>query len=576
MHVIDYSIIVLYLCSLVFLGVYFRKRAGKGINDYFLGGRKIPWWALGASGMASNLDITGTMLIASFFYVFGVKGFLVEIRGGVVLVMAFMMVFVGKWHSRSGVMTVAEWMEFRFGKGKQGETARLLSTLSILLGTVGMIGYFFVGIGKFLSIFLPFSPLVCALAMISIALFYTTLSGLLGVVYTDLIQASLIGFVTIFISIKAFITVDFATLQTIAPMGWSDIIPSWRMNMSAGYEMYNLFGISVIFFFLKTAMEGMGSPGAYMAQRYFAAKSDRDSGLLSALWILLLAFRWPFIISIAVLGLSLGAKVSEPEMVLPTVLIYMIPTGLKGLIIASLIAAAMSTFDSTINAAASYMVKDIYLKYLKPGASNKQLMRASYISSVLIVAIGVIVGICSPSINSIWSWITMSLVAGMITPNFLRWYWWRLNGYGYAFGTGMGLVGAIVQRIMFPSLHEWQAFLVVTLSSCTGMILFTLLTPATDEHALELFYRKTKPFGFWGKISKRLEDHTILQIKKENWRDIIALFFAIPWQISLFLAPVFAVIHKWSSFFVFTLILTVTTVGLYFLWYKHLMKADSL
>ena len=94
MHIIDYSIIVLYLCSLVFLGVYFRKRAGKGINDYFLGGRKIPWWALGASGMASNLDITGTMLIASFFYVFGVKGFLVEIRGGVVLVMAFMMVFV--------------------------------------------------------------------------------------------------------------------------------------------------------------------------------------------------------------------------------------------------------------------------------------------------------------------------------------------------------------------------------------------------------------------------------------------------------------------------------------------------
>ena len=307
-----------------------------------------------------------------------------------------------------------------------------------------------------------------------------------------------------------------------------------------------------------------------MAQRYFAAKSDRDAGLLSALWIFLLAFRWPFIIGIAVLGLSLGAKVTEAEMVLPAVLIYMVPTGLKGLIIASLIAAAMSTFDSTINAAASYMVKDIYSKYIKPDATNSQLMRASYISSVLIVAVGVFIGSVSPSINSIWAWITMSLMAGMIMPNFLRWYWWRLNGYGYAFGTAIGMIGAIMQRSIFPSLHEWQAFLVVSLSSFIGMIVFTLLTPPTDEKVLQHFYRITKPIGFWARISKMLDDDQIRKIKTENRRDIYALFFAVPWQISLFLAPVFVVIHKWSSVFVFGTVLIITTIGLYFLWFKHL------
>ena len=339
--------------------------------------------------------------------------------------------------------------------------------------------------------------------------------------------------------------------------------------------MYNLFGISVIFYFLKTVIEGLGAPGAYMAQRYFAAKNDRDSGLLSALWIFLLAFRWPFIIGIAVLGLSLGAQVTEPELVLPTVLVLLIPTGLKGLIVASLIAAAMSTFDSTINAAASYLVKDIYLKYIKPEATGKQLMRASYASSGLIVAIGVFIGVVSPSINSIWSWITMSLVAGMIMPNFLRWYWWRLNGYGFAFGTGIGMIGAIAQRLLLPSFHEWQALLTVSISSLLGMIICTLATPPTDARTLEHFYRKTRPIGFWRQISKMLDVDQIRRIKAENRRDIFALFFAVPWQIALFLTPVFMVIHKWNSVFVFAAVLLIATTGLYFLWFKHLIDEKA-
>jgi len=482
-------------------------------------------------------------------------------------------VFVGKWHSRAGVMTLAEWMVFRFGSGRQGRIARHLSTVSVLLGTVGVIGYFFVGTGKFLSIFLPFSAFQCALLMIVIALFYTTMSGLFGVVYTDLLQAVLIGFVTLYISIKAFLLLDHQAIQEIAPIGWTDIVPTWYVDMPPGYEMYNLFGLSILFMFVKTAIEGLGSPGGYMAQRFFAVKNDRDSGLLAALWILLLSFRWPFIIGTALLGLSLGTQVAEPEMVLPTVLVVMIPIGLKGLIIAALIAAAMSTFDSTINAAASYIVNDIYLS-ARPHATRKQTMRASYVASVLIAALGVLIGAVTPTINAIWSWITMSLVSGMIMPNFLRWYWWRFNGYGYASGIAVGLLAAIIKQTLFPSLYEWQSFLIVSLLSLTGMIIGTLLTHPTDEQCLTRFYIKTRPIGFWRAISKNLDPDLVKSIKAENRRDIIALLFAVPWQISLFLVPTFAVLHEWDTVLIFAIVFSVSTVGLYFFWFRFLSNKN--
>jgi len=230
MHTIDYTIIGFYFMVLILFGWVLRKRASQGLDEYFLGGRKIPWWVLGVSGMASNLDMTGTMVIISFFYILGVKGFLIELRGGVCLAMAFFMVIVGKWHSRAGVMTVAEWMEYRFGKGRQGESARLLSAIAAVITTVGMVAYFFVGSGKFLSLFLPFSPNVCSLIMIAVALFYTVLSGLYGVVYTDLFQSLLIAMAAVYISVKAFLNVDYAAIQAMTPPGWTTLIPSWRRH----------------------------------------------------------------------------------------------------------------------------------------------------------------------------------------------------------------------------------------------------------------------------------------------------------------------------------------------------------
>ena len=130
---LDYGIVVVYLMGMIAVGLYFQRKASEGINSYFLGKRGLPWWALGASGMSSNLDISGTMINTAFRFALGASGFFIEIRGGVTLIMAFLMIFQGKGNRRALVMTLAEWMHSRFGTGKQGDVARLIAAFSIII-----------------------------------------------------------------------------------------------------------------------------------------------------------------------------------------------------------------------------------------------------------------------------------------------------------------------------------------------------------------------------------------------------------------------------------------------------------
>ena len=236
-----------------------------------------------------------------------------------------------------------------------------------------------------------------------------------------------------------------------------------------------------------------------MVQRYFAARSDREAGLLSLLWIFLLSFRWPFITALAIMGIVYGQShgvIDDPEKVLPTVVgSEMIPTGMKGLLVAGLMAAAMSTFDSVVNAGASYWVRDIYQAYLNPSATEKQLVRQSRWISVIIVGIGLLFSLTVKNINEIWGWLTMSIGVGMLIPMVVRWYWWRMNGYGFAIGTGFGMLSAFLQRWLFPDWSDYLSFCFVGSISFFGLLVGTYLTMPTDGEVLEEFYRKTRPFG---------------------------------------------------------------------------------
>ncbi|HPG82380.1 MAG TPA: sodium:solute symporter [bacterium] len=593
---LDYGIVVVYLIGILTVGLWSERRAKQNIDSYFLGDRSLPWWALGASGMASNLDVSGTMINTAFIFALGATGFFIEIRGGVTLIMAFLMIFMGKWNRRAEVMTMAEWMHLRFGDKREGDVARLIAAISSIIMTIAMITYFAVGSGKFIGEFLGIpawfglsSEFWAAALMIGLAMIYTVASGLYGVVWTDVFQGILIFGVIAYIcymAVTQFILPDafsvslpmrdgsfqaFATTRE----AWTSVLPPWKLNLPADslYSIYNLFGIAVLFYLFKVTLEGSGGTGGYMLQRYMAAKNDRECGLLSLFWTFLLSFRWPFIAAIAIMGVSYGVThqgISDPERVLPIVISQILPVGIKGLLVAGLMAAAMSTFDSTVNAGAAYWVKDIYQAYLKPGATPRQLVVQSRISSILIVLIGLFFALFVKHINEIWGWITMSIGAGMLIPMLARWYWWRMNGYGFAWGIIAGMVAAIIQKLLFPGWPEYFSFSLAAGISLVGVILGTYLTKPTEKKYLEKFYKKTRPFGFWGPIRTILPAPVLAKVNAENRRDIIATFFAVPWQIVLFLTMMMIVMQRWDSFGWLVLVLITLSVGLYFTWFRHL------
>lgn len=594
MTIIDYSIVVAYLLAMILIGLYLQKRASAGIDSYFLGDRNLPWWALGASGMASNVDVSGTMINTAFIFALGASGFFIEIRGGVTLIMAFLMIFQGKWNRRALVMTLAEWMHFRFGKDKPGDVARLIAAGSIIIVTIAMITYFCIGSGKFIGEFLGIpafwglsSEFWAATLMIVLAMIYTVASGLYGVVWTDVFQGLLIFAAIAYVCVVAF--TDFtipATFNVSMPLrdggfvsvpttreAWTSMLPSWQLDIdpASAYSIYNLFGIAILFYLIKVTIEGSGGTSQYMIQRFFASRSDRESGLLSLFWTFLLSFRWPFICALAVIGVSLG-NIEDPERVLPMVINRIAPVGMKGLLVAALMAAAMSTFDSTVNAGAAYWVQDIYHAYINPNATPKQLMRHSHWASILIVILGLAFTLAIHNINEIWGWITSSLGAGLLIPTLARWYWWRMNGYGFAAGTVTGMAAAVVQRLVAPGIEEYFAFTIAAMASLIGMIIGTYASKPTNEAVLLEFYKRTRPFGFWGPIRRRINAQLLEGVDQENRRDILSTFFAVPWQVVLFLTGMAIILKRWDQFSWLLAALILLSVALYFGWFRHLSK----
>ena len=303
---IDYTVIVVYFVFLVGLSMFLAKRASASMEDYFVGGRQLPWWALGISGMASFLDITGTMLIVGYLFMIGPKGLFVEFRGGAVLVLVVMMLWTGKWHRRSGCITEAEWMIYRFGDTPGGRFARAAKALAGILFVVSLIAYLAKGVGLFLATFLPYSPLVCSLVMIGIATIYTLTSGFYGVVYTDFIQSIIILGAVIGVTwmavgrIESVEQISAIANEVTGQSGWADSSWSWHVDFPKGYDEHNFLFIISMFYLARNIFFGMGAGGE---PKYFGAKSDAECGKLTFFWTSLMMVRWPMMMAFAVLGL---------------------------------------------------------------------------------------------------------------------------------------------------------------------------------------------------------------------------------------------------------------------------------
>jgi solute:Na+ symporter, SSS family len=177
------------------------------------------------------------------------------------------------------------------------------------------------------------------------------------------------------------------------------------------------------------------------------------------------------------------------------------------------------------------------------------------------------------SLNDVWGFLTMGFGVGLIVPQFVRWYWWRFNGYGYAGGTIVGMLIAIMIRFSgLFTLTEIQMFFVTASVTFMACIVIALMTPPTDDDTLRLFYKKTRPFGFWGRIRDSIPDIDMVAVNRENRRDIMSTFIAVPWMLFMGITPMLFVTKQWEYFGYASTLLVVLSVFLYFNWFRHLSK----
>jgi len=567
----DIIIIIAYLALVVTLGLVMKRRAAKNLSSYFLGGRSLPWWALAMSGSSSYFDITGTMWIVSLFVVIGVKGMWVQWIWGFIIP-AFYMTFMGKWIRRSGVMTGAEWMETRFGSGKAGELARASYTFYAVLTITAFLAYVAVGMGKFGSVYLPFSEHTCAALIIGITGIYVIAGGFHGVVIVEVFQTVVLSAGALFIAYLGFTSVSPAALAGKVGPEWGSLVPKWSFHYLAATE-FKLFGALVIIWVMKGLLLSLSGPEQlYDFQRFLAAKNPKDASKLGALWGAIHTVRWPMAMALAVMGIVGLGQTVDKEKILPYVIQQSIAPGLRGLVIAALLSGFLATFNSMVNGGASYIVKDIYHKYLNPNAPQRKLIYASYASSALLIIMGVTICFFAKSIDQMFTWIMGTLGAGVLMPNVLRWYWWRINGWGYAAGATSGMLLSLVQAFV-PYLAKLPLFVTfppIVLAVLLVTIVVSLCTEPTDRATLNKFYKQVRPAGFWRPVATALKADGEAVACSSVRRDFGNVILAVPWIAAMYMCPIYLVLHRFTETVVAAAVAAGLSITLYFTWYRKL------
>jgi len=550
-----------------------ERRAGKNIDAYFLGGQSMPWWLLGMSGSSTYFDITGTMWMVSTFYLLGVRG-MWEHWFWCFPFAGFLFAYKGKWNYRSGVMTNMEWLVFRFGRDRSGQAARLTTVVIYLIVMVLMLGYAGTGVGKFIEEFLPINKSLAIPILFAFTGLYVILGGFFSVVYSDFLQTIILSIASVYIAVTAFLKIDPEQFRQTVGADWFSIKPVWELaNPPTGYA--DLFGLLVILWVTRGMISlfslGATPPGAEK-QRFAAAKSEADASKIGFMWGMVISVRWALVMAFTAFGLSILANSTgaiDSERVLPMVLNRVLPVGIKGIVIAGLVAAFMSTFDSTLNVTASYIVNDL-VKPVWKKATPKQLMIVSYASTFVILILGIIISLRTDQIRDLWNPINFALLSSLIVPGLVAPYWWRIGGWSYCI-SGLITLLAAVWVYYFTEWNELRYFPVLLGTSALSCIITSFLFRPANEDALKDYYRKIRPFGFWGPVRKLLKNagEDIKRFERDRY-DIPVAFIATCFFIALYLLMIDTVLHNWGRAIWLLLFTIVSGIALYHLKWKRL------
>lgn len=616
---IDLAIIGAYLASTVFIGLLLKKKASKNLDSYFLGGKQLPWYMLSLSNASGMFDISGTMWLVTLLFVYGLKSIWIPWFWPV-FNQVFLMVFLSLWLRRSNVLTGAEWMRGRFGDDLGGKLSHGIIVAFAIISVLGFLAYGFVGIGKFMEIFIPWEvvkhyvpfdvpahriPHLYGIVFTAIATFYVMMGGMLSIVWADLLQFTIMAISAVIIAVIAMMLVSPADLQAAIPAGWSNPFFGWELGLDwttkipevmnkVDSDGYSLFTLLIMMLLFKGILISAAGPAPnYDMQKILATKSPREAAKMSGfVSVVLMPIRYLMIAGFTVLALVFYAKLDlgvgntvDFENILPSAIREFAPVGVLGLLLAGLLAAFMSTFASTVNTAPAYLVNDIYKRYIKPGASSKELVYMSYLVSVLIVIISTFIGLYLTSINTILVWIVSGLWGGYTVANVLKWYWWRFNGMGYFCSMVVGIAAAMLPLAInefYPhhgipgDILPLYCFPVIIVLASIAAAVGTYAAPAEDLQRLKDFYKNVRPWGFWGPIHDEVAKEDPGFTKNPNFkRDMFNIAVGIVLQTALVALPIFFVIKQFYSVAITLVLVICAALVLWQTWYKKLADWPS-
>ena len=608
LHALDLAIIVIYFVTVILIGLWVSRRGSKDLNSYFLGGKSLPWYLLGISDASGMFDISGTMWLGYILVVYGLKSLWLPWLWPV-FNQIFLMMFLSGWLRRSNVLTGAEWIQTRFGRDRGASLAHLSVVFFALVNVVGMLAYAFKGIGKFASVMLPwhftnqttglFSDAnIYAVIIMSLTSLYAIKGGMISVVITEVMQFTILTVTSIAIGCIAIYKVSPEMIHKAIPAGWLNPFFGWKLNLdwtgildqvnaaikSDGNEFFTIiFGLM----FFKGILASLAGPAPnYDMQRILATRNPREACLMNGMVNLALYFpRYLMITGITILALAFCMTnlraMDKPdfELILPIVLRDYIPAGVVGLLLAGLLAALMSNFAATLNAAPAYIVNDIYKRFFNPDMAPSAQVKWSRIASLVVLVIGVAFGALTTSITEVMMWIVGGLYGGYVMANVLKWYWWRFNGYGYFWGMMAGLLSAmfvpsLAALLQIQVANTLYLFPVILIISIVGCLLGTLLAKPEDDAVLMKFYSTVNPWGCWGPIREKvLKQNPSFQPNPDFAKDAVNVAVGIVWQLCLTALPIYLVLREWSWAGGIAATLAVTSIFLKFNWYDKLEKA---
>lgn len=605
LQIIDISFLISYLVLMVMIGWFLRKKARQNKESYLLGGKKLPWYLLGLSDASDMFDISGTMWMVALCFVYGLKSIWIPWLWPV-FNQVFNMMFLAKWLRRSNANTGAEWLATRFGLSGRGVKASHNVVVAFaLIGCLGFLAYGFVGLGKFMEVFVPWSiiqpyiPFTIAPEYVAhfygivftlFAMFYSILGGMHSIVWGDLIKYLIMTVGCITIAVIAMIHLNGNTLNV--PHGWANPFFGWNLdinwsgivedaNKKISSDGFGLFGAFFMMMLFKGVLASLAGPAPnYDMQKVLSTRSPKEASKMTGfVSIVLLPIRYSMVIGLTVLALlyynqlnlSDGSGGTDFERILPGAVNNFLPVGILGLVLTGLLGAFMGTFSGTLNAAQAYIVNDIYLKYINPDAPTKKIITMNYLVGILVVAVGVVLGFYAKDINSILQWIVGALYGGYISANMLKWYWWRFNANGFFWGMAAGILAAMVFPFVFTNtlpLYVWPLLFLISVAGC---LVGTYTAPPTDVLVLKKFYSTVRPWGFWKPVQQLvMKEDPSFQPNKRFRLDMFNVVIGIIGQCCLTILPMYLVLWMKLPLLITVLILIVIIFILKRTWWNKL------